>query len=104
MGPESENWERQTFTSPEIIPDGQRHSVLISLIGSLKSKGLDDETIRAAVRSENDRKCDPPLTDQELEKTIFPALKRGWNATLPYYKPVCDFSQKQRKAIMRAAN
>lgn len=90
MGPEPENLERQTFTAPETIPDGQRHSVLISLIGSLKSKGLDDETIRAAVRSENDRKCRPPLTDQELEKTIFPALKRGWQPTSPYYTSVPD--------------
>lgn len=104
MGPEPENWDRQTFTAPETIPDGQRHSVLISLIGSLKSKGLDDETIRIAVRSENDRKCLPPLTDQELEKTIFPALKRGWETTAPYYKTVCDSSKKQRNAIMRAAN
>lgn len=94
MGPEPEERKKQGFEAPETIPDGQRHSVLIALIGSLKAKGLDDGTIREAVQSENEKKCVPPFTNQELEKTIFPALKRGWKAEAPYYsKTVCDNGQ-----------
>lgn len=56
----------------------------------MRAKGLDDDSIRAAIKSENTKKCKPPLTDQELEKTVFAALKRSWQADAPYYKTVCD--------------
>ena len=84
MGPVPDGWEKQSFSSPETIPEGERTITMIRLIGSLKSKGLDDEAISAAVRAENEKKCVPPLTDQELEKTVFPALRRGWRAEKPY--------------------
>lgn len=83
-----EDCGKQSFSMPDMIPEGQRTSALVSLIGSLKAKGLDNEAIKAAVRAENERKCNPPLTDWELEKTVFPALKRGWKTTEPYYGKV----------------
>lgn len=75
------------------------------LIGSLKAKGLDNEAIRAAVSAENEKKCVPPLTDQELDKTVFPALKRGWEATAPY-KAVPDkgkFRQQKSHSLEMVA-
>lgn len=84
MGPVPQEWEKPPFQEPETIPEGERTSTMIKLIGSLKAKGLDNEAIKAAVWAENDRKCIPPLTEQELEKTVFPALKRNWKATAPY--------------------
>lgn len=89
MGAVPEEWEKQPFKAPEMIPEGERTSTMVRLIGSLKAKGLDDEAIQAAVRAENEKKCVPPLTDQELEKTVFPALRRGWEPTAPY-KAVYD--------------
>lgn len=68
----------------EVIPEGTRTTALVSLIGSLKSRGMDNEAIRAAIIVENERKCQPPLTENELEKTVFPAIGRGWMATHPY--------------------
>lgn len=68
----------------EVIPEGTRTTALVSLIGSLKSRGMDNEAIRAAIIVENERKCQPPLTENELEKTVFPAISRGWMATHPY--------------------
>ena len=59
-----------------------------------KAKGLENEAIQAAVRIENEKKCVPPLTDQELEKTVFPALFRGWKATAPY-----DISQQKNRNL-----
>lgn len=84
MGPAPDGWQRQVFSSPEIIPEGERTSTMIRLIGSLKTKGLDDEAIQAAVRAENEKKCVPPLTDLELVRTVFPAISRGWKAERPY--------------------
>lgn len=42
---------------------------------SLQSKGFSDEAIIAAIQIENEKRCDPPLSEKELEKTIQSALK-----------------------------
>ena len=73
-----------TFSMPETIDEGSRTNSLIKLVGSLQSKGLSDEAIRAAVYSENDSRCNPPLTEQELERTVFSALRRWRKGTSPY--------------------
>lgn len=80
-----ENSERQGFKVAETIPKGERTWSMVRLIGCLKAKGLCDKAIRAAVNIENEEKCIPPLNDQELEKEVFTSLKRGWEATVPYY-------------------
>lgn len=101
VGSVPENCEKQPFQEPEIIPKGERTSTMIKLIGSLKAKGLDDEAIRAAVQAENEKKCVPPLTEKELEKTVFPALKRGWKTEKPY-TAVCDngkFRQQKNHSL-----
>lgn len=82
LGPAPE--KKQYFHQAEVIPEGQRVSALIQLIGSQRSKGLGEAAIRAAVQAENEEKCSPPLTDQELEREVFPALKRGWMPERPY--------------------
>lgn len=89
-GPVLEEGEKQFFKVSEIIPEGERVSTMVRLIGSLKAKGLDHDAIKAAVRAENEKKCVPPLSDLELEKEIFPALKRGWEPTSPYNTSVSD--------------
>lgn len=65
-----------TFKSPERIKEGLRTDTLFKLACSLQAKALSDEAIRAAVMTENAEKCEPPLSDAELEKTVFTALSR----------------------------
>lgn len=67
---------KPAFTAPEEILEGERAGTLIRLIGSLVTKGLSEEAIKAAVRAENEAKCVPPLSEEELEGTIFPAIGR----------------------------
>lgn len=74
----------QPFEVPDQIPEGERTNTLMRLLCSQQAKGLSDEAIRAAIRAENEAKCSPPLTDEELEKTVFPALKRYQKGTAPY--------------------
>lgn len=81
-GPKKE--QQQYFHQPTVIPEGQRTSTLVHLIGSQRAKGLGETAIRAAIQAENEEKCSPPLSDQELEQEVFPALKRNWPATHPY--------------------
>lgn len=91
VGPVSREPEPISFDLPEQIPDGQRTTAMVKLVCSQQAKGLSDEAIRAAVKAENEAKCVPPLTDQELEKEVFPALTRYQKGTAPYNR---DFSRR----------
>ncbi len=84
LSPVPENWTSQPFTMLDQIPAGQRTDAMVKLLCSQQAKGLSDDAIKAAVRAENETKCVPPLTDQELEKEVFPALKRYQKGTAPY--------------------
>ncbi len=76
--------DKKGFQEPETIPEGGRVKTMVQLIGSLKGKGLGNEAIKAAVQEENSSRCVPPLTAQELEKEVFPALARGWKPEKSY--------------------
>ena len=95
------------FCSPEVIPLHTRADTLMRLACSQQAKGLSDEAIRAAVKAENQAKCVPPMTDEELEEDVFRVLKRYEKGTAPYENDknlvVCDKGKarpvKQRKKI-----
>ncbi|MGP1348465.1 MAG: bifunctional DNA primase/polymerase [Stomatobaculum sp.] len=70
------NFLSPAFHSPETIPAGERTNALVKLLCSQQAKGLSDAAIYAAVRAENTAKCNPPLTEEELRREVFPALKR----------------------------
>lgn len=90
--PVPEGWDKRPLEMPDQIPDGERTNAMVKLVCSQQAKGLSDEAIRAAVRAENAAKCVPPLTDQELEKEVFPALTRYQKGTAPYQGK--DFSKR----------
>ena len=48
------------------IPEGQRNSTLTSLAGSMRHRGLSFEAILAALITENQIRCDPPLPASEV--------------------------------------
>lgn len=70
------------------IRKGGRQDALMSLQGSLLNMNMTADAIMAAVRAENDLKCDPPLTEEELEKEIFPFLSRNIEPTSDYTETV----------------
>lgn len=72
------------YSMPESVGEGQRTTEMIKLVGSLQSKGLSDAAIRAAVHEENESRCNPPLSNEELESTVFPSLGRWQKGTAPY--------------------
>lgn len=90
--PAPESWDQQTLEMSNQIPSGERTTAMVKLVCSQQAKGLSDEAIRAAVRAENEAKCIPPLTDQELETEVFPALTRYQKGTAPYQDK--DFSKR----------
>lgn len=87
------------FKVPELIPEGKRVDTIVRLIASLRTKGLDDDAIKAAVRVENEKRCNPPLKEKELEKAVFPALKRDWQVNSHYYNNFNAMNENDNKYV-----
>jgi bifunctional DNA primase/polymerase-like protein/AAA domain-containing protein/primase-like protein len=51
----------------ERIAKGTRNQTLTSLAGSMRRRGMSREAIEAALLQENTQKCDPPLSEQEVQ-------------------------------------
>lgn len=88
LSPVPDDFDRQRtpYRVPDAIAEGGRTSALVALAGSLMGKGLTPEAAEAAIREENEQRCFPPLTDAELEREVFPALRRDkWQQTTAPY-------------------
>lgn len=68
--------QRERFQVPDECMEGSRTDTLFKMACSMQAQGHSDDVIRMAVYSYNDLKCEPPLSDQELEQTVFTALER----------------------------
>jgi hypothetical protein len=49
------------------ILEGERNTVLTSLAGAMRRRGASEEAITAALTAGNQRRCDPPLPDTEVQ-------------------------------------
>ena len=67
---------------------GNRVDSLVSLIGSLVRKGLNELEIRAAVDVANSMRCLPPLSPSEMETNVYPALTRNWLKEDPFWENI----------------
>lgn len=56
---------------PDAISQGSRNQTLTSIAGGLRSKGLSEGAIYAALNIENQRVCTPPLGDDEIRHIAF---------------------------------
>jgi putative DNA primase/helicase len=61
---------------PDTIPEGMRDHTLTSFAGSMRARGADSETILAALRVFNERRCRPPMEDFDLRRIANSA--RNW--------------------------
>jgi Bifunctional DNA primase/polymerase, N-terminal/Primase C terminal 1 (PriCT-1)/Protein of unknown function (DUF3987) len=50
------------------IQEGSRNQMLTSLAGTMRNKGMAEASIFAALKIENQSKCDPPLPNDEIQK------------------------------------
>lgn len=66
------------------VLEGGRTSYLVSIIGQQNFKGnkINKDHLKSMIREINQTDCKPPLTDQELEKEVFPAIDN----LMPYEK------------------
>jgi uncharacterized protein DUF3631/bifunctional DNA primase/polymerase-like protein/primase-like protein len=64
--PHSEDGKRPLEALGQGIPEGERHSSLTSLAGTMRRRGMTPEAIEAALLAENRARCRPPLPEQEV--------------------------------------
>jgi putative DNA primase/helicase len=50
------------------IPEGQRNDTLMSLAGTMRRRGMGAEEIEAALLVTNNKRCDPPLAEDEVRR------------------------------------
>lgn len=50
------------------IPEHARNNTLASIAGSMRRRGMDAEEIAIALRAVNERRCRPPLPEEEVER------------------------------------
>ncbi|MCD8073749.1 MAG: bifunctional DNA primase/polymerase [Lachnospiraceae bacterium] len=79
-----DNGNGKRFEVPEKIPEGMRTDTLFKATCSMIAKGYHERSVRLAICSENEIRCEPPLEDEKLEKEVFKAFKRGYKASASY--------------------
>ncbi len=84
---------KRPFKAADEIPEGCRVSSLVSAIGKMMKDNFPEDGIRAMIETMNQDRCKPPLTDTELEKTVFPALKRDWRPDQAQTAESPDFAE-----------
>lgn len=65
----------ERFKLPEQIGKGERNDTIFKLACSMQARGEDDDVIYAYCIAVNARKCKPPLSDGEVEKSVEQALR-----------------------------
>ena len=65
--------EKPTFDLPDTI-EHDRNNTLFKYASSLRSKGLDIDSIRTLVLDVNQKRCKPPLPGDEIERTILKSV------------------------------
>lgn len=56
------------FELPDRIPNGERDSTLFKMAASLRAQEYTENEILSMLQTVNNDRCDPPLTDRQLEK------------------------------------
>ena len=62
------------FELPAIIPKGTRDDTIFRYACSLRAMGVAEDDLRAAVEEANATRCEPPMTDREVEQKVRQAL------------------------------
>ena len=96
---------RKTTTATSIprtgrrVPEGSRHSHLLSRAGKLAAAGMTADAIEAAVVAENAAACDPPMSEAEARRLATDVGRRYGD--LRRY-PLTDLGNAERLADLNA--
>jgi primase-polymerase (primpol)-like protein len=68
----------QSRVIPNVIPQGRRHTTLVSLAGSMWKRGMCEDAIEAALLETNRRQCDPPYDAEHIHQ-IVQSMRKKWS-------------------------
>jgi hypothetical protein len=54
----------------EVVRDGERHTVMLRLIGRLANLGADEEVLRELFLGWNEARCEPPLSTTDVVNMV----------------------------------
>ena len=60
---------------PDVIPKGHRDEMMFKLACKYQAMGMSDAEMEAALKVANETRCQPPLSDREIQKKIAQAQK-----------------------------
>ena len=69
---------------PDVIPEGQRHSHLLSMAGTMRHRGATEDEVFYAIQSFNTNRCNPPLKDKELRELAVDVTVRYPPGSVPH--------------------
>lgn len=64
---EERKGERKTGDADGKVRRGEQHNVAISLVGTMRRRGMSVDAIRAALKADSEARFEPPLTDNEID-------------------------------------
>lgn len=59
---------RESAGMGDAIPEGRRNNTLTSLAGTMRRRGMGSDEIEAALLVTNNKRCDPPLAEDEVRR------------------------------------
>lgn len=62
--------DKEPLVVPEEMKEGGRNDLLFKMAASFQAKGVEDAVILASLQGYNEKHCNPPLPDEELEKIV----------------------------------
>jgi putative DNA primase/helicase len=83
------------------VSHGERKSVLISLAGTMRARGMSIDAIRAGLQADNLTRFDPPMDERDIEDVLRSAEKWGDSAKNENYT---DLGNAQRFCTFHEGN
>ena len=83
------------------VSHGERKSVLVSLAGSMRARGMSIDAVRAGLYADNEKRFDPPLDERDIEDVLNSAKKWGDPKQI---EKCTDLGNAQRFATLHNGN
>ena len=77
----------EPIATNEAIPEGARNDTLARIAGAMRRRGCSEAAILAALLTENDQRCQPPLPESEVERIARSIASYPPSPTLPIRRP-----------------
>lgn len=95
QGQEEGSPKERTSLAAQVIPDGERNKTLTRIAGALWRQGVTEETLVKALLSENESRCVPPLSEEEV-KGIARSIARYPQGTMVTQEPYTELGNAKR--------